>query len=36
MQGKLIVSIVTLLILCVSPVFASGDSKSQNHSQIKS
>ena len=36
MQGKLIVSIVTLLILCVSLVFASGDSKSQNHSQIKS
>ena len=36
MQGKLIVSIVTLLILCLSPVFASGGSKSQNHSQIKS
>ena len=36
MQGKLIGSIVTLLILCVSPVFAIGGPKSQNHSQIKS
>ena len=36
MQGKLIISIVTLLTLCMSHAFVSGDSTSQNHYEIKS